>query len=95
MTSPPCLSHQFFTLRSPQSLCPYCAGYEEESLSFVREVMLNRDIPDPRDMRRFDVLGPLGSVNFRQVWGKVWIGVNTLKGVRDVARGVEVLLKCC
>lgn len=41
------------------------AGYGEDQLSLVREVMLNRDIPDPRDMRRFDLAGPLGTTNYR------------------------------
>lgn len=40
------------------------AGYEGESLKLVREVMLNRNIPDPRDIRRFDLTGPMGSINY-------------------------------
>jgi len=41
------------------------AGYEADQVSFVTEVMLTRNIPDPRDIRKFDVLGPMGTINFR------------------------------
>ena len=34
-------------------------------MRIVREVMLGRDVPDPRDIRKFDLVGPLGTVNFR------------------------------
>ena len=27
--------------------------------------MLDRDIPDPQDIRRYDLQGPLGAINFR------------------------------
>ena len=33
--------------------------------SHFLQVMLNRDIPDPKDIRKFDLMGPLGTVNYR------------------------------
>jgi len=41
------------------------AGYEDESIKLVEEIMLDRDIPDPQDIRQFDLKGPLGTTNFR------------------------------
>lgn len=35
------------------------------SVKLVEEVMLDRGIPDPRNIRRYDLVGPLGLVNFR------------------------------
>eukprot|EP00195_Chlamydomonas_chlamydogama_P004184 CAMPEP_0202922934 /NCGR_PEP_ID=MMETSP1392-20130828/78183_1 /ASSEMBLY_ACC=CAM_ASM_000868 /TAXON_ID=225041 /ORGANISM="Chlamydomonas chlamydogama, Strain SAG 11-48b" /LENGTH=278 /DNA_ID=CAMNT_0049616589 /DNA_START=278 /DNA_END=1115 /DNA_ORIENTATION=- len=41
------------------------AGYNEQSVRFVEEVMLDRDIPDPREIRKYDLVGPLGLMNLR------------------------------
>ncbi|KAF8072415.1 hypothetical protein HT031_000074 [Scenedesmus sp. PABB004] len=41
------------------------AGYGEETCGLIEDVMLSRSLPDPRDIRKYDLLGPLGMVNFR------------------------------
>ncbi|GFR49753.1 hypothetical protein Agub_g11911 [Astrephomene gubernaculifera] len=41
------------------------AGYPEASQKLVEDFMLGRDLPDPRDVRLYDVTGPLSTVNYR------------------------------
>jgi hypothetical protein len=41
------------------------AGYPPASVSLVRDMLFGKDVPDPRDIRRYDVTGPLGSIDFR------------------------------
>ncbi|KXZ43417.1 hypothetical protein GPECTOR_91g571 [Gonium pectorale] len=41
------------------------AGYSDASCSLVEDFMLGRDLPDPRDVRLYDVTGPMGAINFR------------------------------
>eukprot|EP00798_Chlamydomonas_sp_ICE-L_P003763 gene3763-13824_t len=42
------------------------AGYDEDSISLVSDFMQqNSDIPDPNDIRKSDLVGPLGSTNYR------------------------------
>lgn len=41
------------------------AGYDEPAVKLVDDVMMGRDVPNPRDMRTHDLLGPFGMVNFR------------------------------
>lgn len=41
------------------------AGYPEASCKLVEDFMLNRDLPDPRDVRLYDLQGLYGSVNNR------------------------------
>ncbi|GLC45969.1 hypothetical protein PLESTB_001624500 [Pleodorina starrii] len=41
------------------------ADYGEASQKLVEDFMLNRDLPDPRDVRLYDVTGPMGAVNYR------------------------------
>ena len=41
------------------------AGYGDMSVKLVEEVMLDRNIPDPRDIRRHDLVAPLGTINYR------------------------------
>jgi hypothetical protein len=40
-------------------------GYPESSTSLVADVMMGKNIPDPRDIRKYDLIGPLGMVNFK------------------------------
>lgn len=49
----------------PQPTCG--AGYSAASVSLIEEVVLGRDIPDPRDIRRYDLVSPLGGINFKWV----------------------------
>jgi hypothetical protein len=39
-------------------------GYGDASVRLVEEVMLDRDVPDPRDIRQHDLVAPLGTINF-------------------------------
>ncbi|KAG2424463.1 hypothetical protein HXX76_014515 [Chlamydomonas incerta] len=41
------------------------AGYSEASCKLAEDFMLGRDLPDPRDVRLYDVTGPMGATNFR------------------------------
>jgi hypothetical protein len=41
------------------------AGYEGEPVRAVREVMLKRNVPDPKDIRKFDLVGALGAINYK------------------------------
>ncbi len=40
-------------------------GYGEASQKLVEDFMLNRDLPDPRDVRLYDVAGPMSTTNYR------------------------------
>ena len=40
-------------------------GYDEATVRLVDDVMMGRDVPNPRDLRTHDLLGPFGLVNFR------------------------------
>lgn len=39
-------------------------GYGENELRLVKEVMLNKDIPDPTQIRVFDVTGRMGAIDY-------------------------------
>lgn len=41
------------------------AGYSGQELALVEDVMMARDVPNPRDMRLHDLVGPFGLVNNR------------------------------
>ena len=41
------------------------AGYDEAAIKLVDDVMMSRNVPNPRDMRLHDLLGPFGMINFR------------------------------
>jgi len=41
------------------------AGYSEASCKLVEDVMADKGIPDPRDIRVYDLVGPLGMINYR------------------------------
>ncbi|EFJ49070.1 hypothetical protein VOLCADRAFT_104506 [Volvox carteri f. nagariensis] len=50
---------------APDELFILARGYIEASQKLVEDFMLNRDLPDPRDVRLYDVTGPMGIINFR------------------------------
>jgi hypothetical protein len=41
------------------------AGYDEATQQLINDVMMGKAIPDPRDIRKYDLIGALGMVNFR------------------------------
>lgn len=41
------------------------AGYDEASVALVSDFMMQRNIPDPNDIRKSDLVGALGAVNYR------------------------------
>jgi hypothetical protein len=41
------------------------AGYEESTQLLVEDVMMSKNVPDPRDIRKYDLIGVLGMVNYR------------------------------
>eukprot|EP00877_Chromochloris_zofingiensis_P011434 jgi/Chrzof1/6544/Cz19g00160.t1 len=41
------------------------AGYPESSQQLIEDVMMDRNIPDPRDIRKYDLLGPFGMINYK------------------------------
>lgn len=41
------------------------AGYPDSSVQLIEDIMLNKGVPDPRDMRKFDLVGPFGMINYR------------------------------
>jgi hypothetical protein len=41
------------------------AGYDEAAQTLIRDVMMSRNLPDPRDIRKYDVIGALGMVDWR------------------------------
>ncbi|KAG2488078.1 hypothetical protein HYH03_013381 [Edaphochlamys debaryana] len=53
------------------------AGYAEASQKLVEDFILNRDLPDPRDVRLYDISGPMGSVNYRLI--ELLLMVQTLR----------------
>jgi len=40
-------------------------GYDEAPIKLVDDVMMARGVPNPRDMRLHDLLGPFGLINYR------------------------------
>jgi hypothetical protein len=50
-------------------------GYPESSTSLVADVMMSKNIPDPRDIRKHDLIGPLGMVNFKTLQVRAAVGV--------------------
>lgn len=41
------------------------AGYDEASCKLIENVMLGKEIPDPRDLRKYDLIGTLGMINYK------------------------------
>jgi hypothetical protein len=41
------------------------AGYEESTQVLIEDVMMSRNLPDPRDIRKYDLIGVFGMVNYR------------------------------
>lgn len=41
------------------------AGYDETSQKLIEDIMLAKNIPDPRDLRKYDVIGALGMINYK------------------------------
>ena len=41
------------------------AGYEESTQLLIEDVMMSKNVPDPRDIRKYDLIGVLGMVNYR------------------------------
>lgn len=41
------------------------AGYDESSQLLVEDVMMGKNVPDPRDIRKYDLIGVFGMVNYR------------------------------
>lgn len=41
------------------------AGYPEATCQFIEDVMMGRNIPDPQTIRKFDLVGPLGMIDYR------------------------------
>lgn len=51
------------TLFPPQQ--PQEAGYDESAQLLVEDVMMSKNVPDPRDIRKYDLIGVFGMVNYR------------------------------
>ncbi|MEW5317614.1 MAG: hypothetical protein WDW38_008898 [Sanguina aurantia] len=43
------------------------AGYGEASTAIVYDVMMEKDLPDPNDMRYFDLVASFGQINYRKL----------------------------
>lgn len=41
------------------------AGYDESSQLLIEDVMMSKNIPDPRDIRKYDLIGVFGMINYR------------------------------
>eukprot|EP00879_Flechtneria_rotunda_P004926 GHRR01005200.1.p1 GENE.GHRR01005200.1~~GHRR01005200.1.p1 ORF type:complete len:343 (+),score=79.96 GHRR01005200.1:167-1195(+) len=41
------------------------AGYDTSSQLLIEDVMMGRNIPDPRDTRKYDLIGVFGMINYR------------------------------
>lgn len=41
------------------------AGYDESAQLMVEDVMMSKNVPDPRDVRKYDLIGVFGMVNYR------------------------------
>lgn len=41
------------------------AGYGEAAQQLIENVMMSRNLPDPRDVRKYDLIGALGMVDFK------------------------------
>eukprot|EP00775_Hariotina_reticulata_P002487 gene2487-2790_t len=41
------------------------AGYDESTQLLIEDVMMSRNLPDPRDIRKYDLIGVFGMVNYR------------------------------
>lgn len=41
------------------------AGYDESAQLLVEDVMMSKNVPDPRDIRKYDLIGVFGMVNYR------------------------------
>ena len=39
--------------------------YSDNVISMVQDVMLQKNVPDPRDLRQYDLLGAFGMINYR------------------------------
>lgn len=43
------------------------AGYDESSQLLVEDVMMGRNLPDPRDIRKYDLVGVFGMIDYRKL----------------------------
>jgi hypothetical protein len=41
------------------------AGLDESAQLMVEDVMMSKNVPDPRDVRKYDLIGVFGMVNYR------------------------------
>lgn len=41
------------------------AGYDESTQLMVEDVMMSKNVPDPRDIRKYDLIGVFGMINYR------------------------------
>lgn len=60
------LSSAWPWLRCAMSCCAVQeAGFEESTQLLVEDVMMGKNVPDPRDIRKYDLIGVFGMVNYR------------------------------
>jgi hypothetical protein len=43
------------------------AGYDEATQALIENVMMGKNLPDPRDVRKYDLIGTLGMVDFKKL----------------------------
>jgi hypothetical protein len=68
---------------------PQDVGYDEQAIKLVDDVMMSRNIPNPRDMRLHDLLGPFGMINYRLLLAAKVVQVRAARvGVWSVGWGV-------
>lgn len=41
------------------------AGYGESTWNMIEDVMMSKNVPDPRDIRKYDLIGVFGMINYR------------------------------
>lgn len=41
------------------------AGYDESAQLLIEDVMMSKNVPDPRDIRKYDLIGVFGMINYR------------------------------
>jgi hypothetical protein len=47
------------------------AGYDETTQALIENVMMGKNLPDPRDVRKYDLIGTLGMVDFKKLQVRV------------------------
>lgn len=43
------------------------AGYDEATQTLIENIMMGKNLPDPRDVRKYDLIGNLGMVDFKKL----------------------------